>query len=273
MQIISIDKLYDYNYSLNVVNALKQNWSKKKVFNCFSKPKKKNMLLYIHGCKAEYTLSDGTKEVAVSGDVIYTPINFEYRVRFFDFDEDSHYTIGINFFLYDEKNNPFILSDKIIIFRSCQKGCSSLFDKVDRYSESPIVRPSKMKAAMYDNLSYLSSISRKKIFKEEKFSVIAEGINYLEHDEAQLLSIREVAELCNVSEIYFRRLFKDYSGMSPVKFRIIGKIEKAKTLLKYENMRITETSNYLGFISPSYFSKQFKAITGKTPTEYKKAIE
>ena len=119
-------------------------------------------------------------------------------------------------------------------------------------------------------LSILSESTRSGNLHKEKFGVISEGINYLEHDEEQTLSIPEIAKLCNVSEIYFRKLFKEYSGMSPIKFRIKGKIEKAKIYLEYENMTVQEISDYLGFISPAYFTQQFKAIEGITPSEYKK---
>lgn len=272
MRIITTDKLYDYNYSVKVINALKQNWKKKRSFSCIGKPKEKNMLLYINGCKAEYTHPDKSKVYAQSGDIIYTPINYEYSVRFFDF-EEGHYSIGVNFFLYDEDNEPFILSNKIKIFNPRSSSCSSLFMKIDKYSEAAIKRPSKMKAGMYDILSILSERTRSRNMNKEKFGVISEGINYLEHNEEQALSISEVAELCNVSEIYFRRLFKEYSGMSPIKFRIKGKIEKAKLLLEYENMSVQEISDYLGFVSPAYFTQQFKSIEGVTPSQYKNNIE
>ena len=268
MKIISTDKLYDYNYSVKVINALKQFWKIRRSFNCIGEPKQKNMFLYINGCKAEYTLPDKKKIYAQSGDIVYTPINYEYSVRFYDF-EEGHYTIGVNFFLYDHKNVDFILSDRIIVFNPKSSSCASLFVKLDKYSEATIKRPSKMKAAMYDILSILSERTRAKNLKKEKFGVISEGINYLEHDEEQKLSIAEIAELCNVSEIYFRKLFKEYSGMSPIKFRINGKIEKAKLYLEYENMSVREISDYLGFISPAYFTQQFKSIVGVTPSEYK----
>lgn len=271
MKIISIDKLYDYNYSVDVINAMKQNWKNRCSFSCIGRPKEKNMLLYLYGCKAEYTLPDKSKVYAKSGDIVYTPINYEYSVRFYDFEED-HYTIGVNLFLYDQDNSPFILRDEIIIFNLKSSSCSSLFTKLDKYSETAIKRPSKMKAAMYDILSILSEGMRSKNLHKEKFGVISEGINYLEHNEQQKLSIAEIAKLCNVSEIYFRRLFKEYSGMSPIKFRIKGKIEKAKLYLEYEDMTVCEISDHLGFISPAYFTQQFKSIEGMTPSEYKQTI-
>ena len=91
----------------------------------------------------------------------------------------------------------------------------------------------------------------------------------MEENPSQNLSINEIAKMCNVSEIYFRRLFKEYSGLSPVEYRIKRKIEKAKSYLDYDNLNISEIADILGFTDTAYFCKQFKAHTGTTPLNYK----
>lgn len=273
MKIISTEKLYDYNYSIEVVNAVKQFWGERQSYSCMGHPKEKNVFLYFCGCKGEYTLPDKTKVIAKSGDIVYAPIDYEYSVRFFDFEDVRPHTIKINFFLYDENKEPFALEGKLSIFRHLGSYCAPHFVKVANYSESAVKRPSKMKSALYEILSALSEKSRRKSLKREKFERISESINYLEHDTEQNLSVKEIAAISNVSEIYFRKLFKEYSGMSPVKFRIKSKIENAKLCLEYENMTIQEISDYLGFISPAYFTRQFREFTGMTPSQYQKSVK
>lgn len=270
MKIISIEKLYDYNYSIVPVNSMKQHWRLYNTFGCFGKPKSQNILLYLNGCKAEYTLKDNTKIAAKSGDIVYTPINCEYSVRFYDFDCTESHTIGVNFFLYDDENQPFILSEDILVFPG-KEFCAPQFIKIDASYETPVLCPSKMKAAMYDIFSFLSEANRNKKIIRERYGIIAEGIRYMEQNELQEKSIAEVARMCNVSEIYFRRLFKEYSGMSPIQYRINSKIERAKLYLEYENMSSREIAERLGFISSAYFTRQFKTITKMTPLEYKKS--
>lgn len=272
MRIISTEKLYDYNYSIEVVNAVKQFWKEKQSYSCMGHPKEKNVFLCFCGCKGEYTLPDKTKVIAKSGDIVYAPIDYEYSVRFFDFEDVNPHTIKINFFLYDENGKSFALDNKLSIIHNLGSYCTPHFLRVANYSESAVRRPSKMKSALYEILSALSEKSRRKSLKGEKFERISEGINYLEHDTEQKLSVGEIAALCNVSEIYFRKLFKEYSGMSPVKFRIKSKIENAKLCLEYENMTVQEISDYLGFVSPAYFTRQFREFTGMTPSEYKSSL-
>ena len=76
--------------------------------------------------------------------------------------------------------------------------------------------------------------------------------------------------MCNVSEAYFRRLFKVYSGMSPVEYRTVSKICRAKQYLEDDELTVSEIADKLKFADTSYFVKQFKRATGKTPNEYRK---
>ena len=93
---------------------------------------------------------------------------------------------------------------------------------------------------------------------------------YMENDISQEKSIAEVAELCHVSPSYFRKLFKKYSGMSPIEYQIRVKISHAKRLLQTNTMRVAEVSDTLGFFDPAYFCKLFKKYTGVSPKDYAK---
>ena len=107
--------------------------------------------------------------------------------------------------------------------------------------------------------------------RKTRFSVISKGIAYLENDAKQELSIKEIAEMCNVSENHFRTLFRQYAGVSPVKHRTSRQIEIAKRLLE-TGYNISETAEQLGFSDVPYFSRVFKAETGITPSKYKEIM-
>lgn len=91
----------------------------------------------------------------------------------------------------------------------------------------------------------------------------------MENESGENLSIAEIAALCNVSEVYFRRLFKEYSGLSPSDYRLRNKIRRAKLLLKYENMTVSEIAESLSFTGSAYFIKTFRRMTGMTPLKYR----
>jgi AraC-like DNA-binding protein len=84
----------------------------------------------------------------------------------------------------------------------------------------------------------------------------------------------------NYSEILSQRLHKDYSSLSNLfsavegitieKYIINQKIEKAKELIIYDEMNLSEIAFKLGYSSVAHLSNQFKKVTGLTPTHFKK---
>jgi len=271
MKKIEIAQIYDYDFSVNVINVLKYLPTRIDYFNCIGNPKTCNILIYLSGCKAKYTLKNGEQINVPDGSMIYTPVNSEYIVEFYEFENDNSCTLGINFLLYDKENQPFVLNNSIEVFNADNINYSSLFESITKYGEANIICHSKIKSIMYEILFRISEYFHKDNF--DKYRNISKGIIYLEQNEEQRLKINEIAKLCNVSEVYFRKLFKEYSGISPTEYRNNNKICKAKSYLKNNDLSICEISDLLGFIDVSYFIKVFKERTGITPKEYRKSFE
>ena len=223
MEEILFHDLYDYNYSVKVLNALKQRWDTYNSFSCIGAPKEKNMLLYLHDCSAVYTTKSGDRIYANSGDIVFTPINYEYTVKLYDLKPGS-YTIGVNFFIYDKNDRLFIPDRNIRIFSLNSPSVATHFETLEKNSSSAVSSPAKMKSALYEILSFISLSLRNERLTNQKYSIIAEGIKYLENDESQTLCIKALADMCHVSEVYFRKLFTEYSGFSPIQYRLRSKI-------------------------------------------------
>ncbi|AMR30813.1 AraC family transcriptional regulator [Mucilaginibacter sp. PAMC 26640] len=83
-------------------------------------------------------------------------------------------------------------------------------------------------------------------------------------------SAEQAAQELNVGYSWFRKLFKNYTGLSPGQYYLQLKIEKAKELLSNSNVPVKEVSIVLNFESSFYFSTIFKEKSGLTPTEYRK---
>ena len=81
------------------------------------------------------------------------------------------------------------------------------------------------------------------------------------------LTIQQVAEDMGVSYSNFRKLFKEYTGISPAVYQQDLRLQRAKELLSTTNMSIKEIAYRLNFESPDYFSAKFKAKTGRRPSE------
>ena len=68
---------------------------------------------------------------------------------------------------------------------------------------------------------------------------------------------------------YLSNLFSEVESTTIEKYFILQKIEKAKELLVYDELSLSQIADELGYSSVAYLSAQFKKITGFTPTYYK----
>jgi AraC-like DNA-binding protein len=69
---------------------------------------------------------------------------------------------------------------------------------------------------------------------------------------------------------YLSNLFSSVEGVTIEQYHIHQKIEKAKELLVYDELTLTEIAFRLGYSSVAHLSRQFKKVTGQTPTAFKR---
>ena len=81
------------------------------------------------------------------------------------------------------------------------------------------------------------------------------------------VTIQQVAEEMGVSYSNFRKLFKEYTGLSPAVYQQDLRLQRAKELLTTTDKSIKEIAYQLNFESPDYFSAKFKNKTGRRPSE------
>jgi AraC family transcriptional regulator of arabinose operon len=77
--------------------------------------------------------------------------------------------------------------------------------------------------------------------------------------------IDELVKMANCSKPHFIRKFKKISGISPWKYVLNLKVDKAKSMLLDQSVSVKSISTLLGFSHASYFSRLFKHITGVSP--------
>ncbi|WP_170311697.1 AraC family transcriptional regulator [Vallitalea okinawensis] len=97
-------------------------------------------------------------------------------------------------------------------------------------------------------------------------------IEYIRKNYNINLCLQDIAGYTNLSTSYIKALFKRRMNISLMRYYRQVRIEKAKELMRESSMSFTEIADKLGYASVHYFSKQFKDITGMTPTEYSKSM-
>jgi AraC-like DNA-binding protein len=109
---------------------------------------------------------------------------------------------------------------------------------------------------------------KKAILIEKIINAITEMIHY--SDDALKINFSDyISEKLGYDYTYLSNLFSSVKGTTIQQFIIIHKIEKAKELLLYDELNLTEISYKLHYSSVAHLSNQFKKITGLSPSRFK----
>ena len=186
------------------------------------------------------------------GKVLFIPQGVSYELQ----TEKSGYVGLINFMgsmeLKDIELHEFDNYDKIL----------NLFREMEM-AESEYERLSKF----YSLVDYIDRASA----DDYRNSAVYSQIEFIrENYSDSTISNDLLAKMTNISEIYFRKVFKETTGVSPHKFLLNIRISNAKKLLKQNTMTIEEISSACGFSNLYYFSYAFKKGEGMSPRDYAK---
>lgn len=83
-------------------------------------------------------------------------------------------------------------------------------------------------------------------------------------------SMNDMAEQMRLGRTLFYRKVKGVTGYTPNEYLQIMRLKKGAELLNNDCLTVAEVAYKVGFNNPFYFSKCFKNLFGKTPTDYKK---
>jgi len=114
---------------------------------------------------------------------------------------------------------------------------------------------------------------KKKFIIDRIKTIIIEVIHHKKSIPEQFNFSENLSNLLKYDYSYLSNLFSKSEGITIEKFIIKQKIEKAKELIKYNELSLSEIAYQLGYSSSQYFTNQFKKITNKTPSMYKKSKE
>lgn len=110
---------------------------------------------------------------------------------------------------------------------------------------------------------------KKSMLIEKIKNCIVELVHY--SDEQLKVNLSDyLSEKLSHDYTYLANLFSEVQGTTIEKFFIAHKIEKAKELLVYDELNLTEIADKLHYSSVAHLSNQFKKITGLTPSHFKK---
>lgn len=114
-----------------------------------------------------------------------------------------------------------------------------------------------------------STLSNKS--ETEKKAIIKKAIRHIQENYNKNITVTEIAADAGISKYYFCHIFKEFTGITTVRYINILRCENAKRMLQNGNYRVEEVAYLVGFDNLSYFSKTYKKYMGCLPSATKKA--
>lgn len=255
------ETLFSVKKVLRVISAENKNYHKR--VYVYGRPT--DVFVYIISGSCDYRCEDGTSFTVKSGDIMYLPNgekysvyinekNYKYIFCDFEFNEDVPKKSAV----FTPKNNSLVENLFLKLLNTYNSQSRTYF--TDSLSLIYSIY-SAVIATRSD--SYINKEAKSKIFDAKKYIDTHYGdIN---------LNISALAEKLDISEVYFRKLFKSELGVAPSKYIILLRLKKAKNLMRYYPfLTIEECAKQSGFSSLQYFSRVFNKEFGINPSKYRK---
>lgn len=106
--------------------------------------------------------------------------------------------------------------------------------------------------------------------KEETFNRI---IDYMEMHIHTQLTIEQICKDNLIGCSILQKLFKEHTNCGVIDYFSNMKVNYAKQMIRSRQMNFTQIADNLGYNSIHYFSRQFKKMTGMSPSEYASSIK
>ncbi len=104
---------------------------------------------------------------------------------------------------------------------------------------------------------------------EEIVTIVAQ---FIKDNFTQEINLNSLAKSFNFNASYLSKLFKKYHDETPVKYLLNLRINEAKHLLRNRpELDIRSVGELVGYPDQFYFSRIFKHMTGKSPSEFREA--
>lgn len=106
-------------------------------------------------------------------------------------------------------------------------------------------------------------------YNEQTLRVVQKAIQYIEDNYTRHITLDEIADYVNLSANYFSNMFKKTTGETFVEYLAKRRIASSKQLLTQLDYTVYQVAMMVGYSDSRYFSRVFKSVVGKTPTQFR----
>lgn len=127
---------------------------------------------------------------------------------------------------------------------------------------------------LYDlvhGMAHSYAVKMKYIIREKKYSPrLIKMMTYIEEHLTEKIELAQVAEHVSLSRTYASAIFREELGITMSEFILNERMLEAKRMLRDTDLTVAAIADRLAFCSQSYFTKNFTALEGMTPVEYRR---
>lgn len=206
----------------------------------FKKGKELYSFIFIQHGEMEYYFNTLQRTILLrKNDVLFIPKNLPYVATY---RKDPTQIKLLTFAIQTE--NPDAFSTPLQINRS---ELVFLFSSI---SAENIYSTLFLSAKIYELLHFLEHTE---IGLSRKYEKLSPALQEIKQQYFKNEKISYYAALCDMSESNFRKLFKEYTGKSPIDYRNSIRIAAVKNLLKTGELTVSEAAYLVGFNNMSFF--------------------
>lgn len=148
--------------------------------------------------------------------------------------------------------------------------------RMQRRGDVPLGAEQRLRTAMEGLLLLLAGADATApvtpLRRTQEQDVYALLLSYMQENLGRHLTLKDLASCGGVSVSTVKDLFRARTGQGAIDTFIHMKIEAAKAYIREGDYNMTQISDLLGYESIHYFSRQFRAVTGRSPSEYSRSV-
>lgn len=180
---------------------------------------------------------------------------------------------------YEEKYILPVLTNQALSYHILKKDIlweKDVLDCIEKiyHSESDV----NFELELYSSFFNIWSNIFKNLGKKEKTVLVnteiadtfKKMISHIQLHYKEKITLEDIASSGNVGKTTCNKIFKIYTGSSPINYLTEHRLKKSIELMNNSDLTLTEISYECGFSGASYFAEAFKNFFGYSPSFYKK---
>lgn len=202
----------------------------------------------------KYPLKNGCLLFSKPGDIRYSYLHFKAYFVHFAVDDPTLKSelMQLPTFLHTSKNNQI-------------KEC--FMKIIHSFFSSSLLENFSANAQLIPLLSFINNLEENHSYNTD---ILSKARKFIEQNYSENITVKTIAEHCNISETHLYRIFKNSLSTTPNDYLLDIRISAARKLLCNTNLSICEITFACGFNSQSYFADCFKRKNSISPSKFKK---